>query len=715
MATESANSPAVEHYRLLFEASPTPFLVLTPDFAIAAVSESYLRATMTGREQIVGKGLFEVFPDNPDDPGANGANNLRKSLQTVLATRQPHQMGIQKYDIRRPATEGGGWEERHWSPFNAPVLNERGELIYIIHRVEDVTNFVKMTRLQERERRHSQELEQKSEQMAAELDRRAGEIERANSEIELMSQLLQSERLSRAAAAESNHANRLKSKFLATMSHELRTPLNAIVGFSDLMDSETTGTLNEKQRRFVNHIKQGSAHLLQLINDILDLSKIEAGQLELRCQNFTVEDALPEVLSTIRPLAMARTVEVRQHLQTGRMVYADRVRFKQILYNLLSNAVKFTPEQGTVSIDSVERGDVVEISVSDTGIGIRPEDQLLVFEEFRQIERASNEVVEGTGLGLAITKRLVEQQDGRISLRSELGKGSCFTFSLPLAKGAPSNAKPALPAAVKATAIPTFRPRLANGKPLILIVDDEVSARELLSSYLEPEYRTAMAESGASALKKVRELKPDAITLDVLMPGGSGFETLVALRKTREAANTPIIIASIVDHKRVGFALGAADYLIKPIHKTVLLESLRRHLLLRANEQASILAVDDDPATLELVSLALGSAGYEVQGVNSGKKALELLSKNSVNAILLDLLMPGMDGFELIRHIRQASALKELPIFVMTASTLAPEDLRFLQRQTQAFIHKGGSWREQLIVEIRRLVRDSKAMAAGKS
>src|SRR5260370_23458400 len=203
----------------------------------------------------------------------------------------------------------------------------------------------------------------------------------------------------------------MKSKFLASMSHELRTPLNAIVGFSDLLAEQTAGMLNDKQQRFVNHIKQGSSHLLQLINDILDLSKIEAGQLELRWEDFQVKDALPEVLSTIRPLAMAKNIQVQHRLEAGRAVYADRVRFKQILYNLLSNAVKFTPKDGRIDIDCVESGNEVCISVNDTGIGIRAEDQPVVFEEFQQVEGNTNATNDGTGLGLASTKRLVNQQE----------------------------------------------------------------------------------------------------------------------------------------------------------------------------------------------------------------------------------------------------------------------------------------------------------------
>jgi PAS domain S-box-containing protein len=509
---------------------------------------------------------------------------------------------------------------------------------------------------------------------------------------------------------EVERATRLKSKFLASMSHELRTPLNAIVGFSDLLADETPGELNDKQKRFVNHIKQGSAHLLQLINDILDLSKIEAGQLELRCEDFQLKDALPEVLSTIRPLAMIKNIQVQQKLKTDLSVYADRVRFKQVLYNLLSNAVKFTPKDGRIDIDCVEKGNEVCISVTDTGIGIRSEDQAVVFEEFRQVEGNTDAGNEGTGLGLAITKRLVEQQGGKISLQSEPGKGSRFTFTLPIGSRTSSKSLP-----VNGPAAPNVAAAGGGRKPLILVVDDEVPARELIASYLESEYRIVMAESGAEVVQKARQLRPDAITLDVLMPGGNGFETLVALQKAAETANIPIIIVSIVDQKQVGFALGAADYLVKPIRKPVLLETIRKHVPLQTDDDAAILLVDDDPKTLELLEETLRSAGYETQSVQSGARALEVLSSKLVSAVVLDLLMPGMDGFEVIRHVREQATLKELPILVMTAKTLEQEEIALLSRETQALFQKNGSWRQQLMIEVGRVVQGRKrAKSAGQ-
>jgi PAS domain S-box-containing protein len=518
-----------------------------------------------------------------------------------------------------------------------------------------------------------------------ERERFTASLEKANHELELRNR-------------EVERATTMKSKFLASMSHELRTPLNAIVGFSDLLSDETPGPLNPKQKRFVTHIKQGSAHLLQLINDILDLSKIEAGLLELRCEDFRIKDALPEVLSTIRPLAMAKNIQVEYKEELDSMVYADRIRFKQILYNLLSNAVKFTPKDGRIEVACRKEGNQIGIAVTDNGVGIRPEDQSMVFEEFRQSGDAAS-AQQGTGLGLAITKRLVEQQGGSVSLASELGKGSCFTFTLPC--GSPTPAKIAESQVTGSDIGSTPSGRI----PLVLVVDDELTGRELTASYLESEYKIVMANCGSDAVRKAKELRPDAITLDVLMSDGDGFQALVALKADPETANIPIIVVSIIDNKQVGFALGAVDYLIKPVNKQVLLESLRRFIPQPTDEDSSILLVDDDGKTLELLQETLRSAGYETQSVQSGARALEVLSSKLVGAIVLDLMMPGMDGFEVIRHIRQEPTLKNLPVFVVTGKTLTRDELSVLNSETQALIKKDGSWHEHLLVEVRQAIR----------
>jgi CheY-like chemotaxis protein len=247
-----------------------------------------------------------------------------------------------------------------------------------------------------------------------------------------------------------------------------------------------------------------------------------------------------------------------------------------------------------------------------------------------------------------------------------------------------------------------------------LIVDDEPPARELLASYLEPDYDTVMAESGLEAFEKANELQPNAITLDLLMAKGSGFEALIALRKTPSTANIPVVILSVIDQKQLGFALGATDYLVKPISKLALKEVIRKHVSPHGNSASPILLVDDDASALELLEQTLQSAGYKTESVQSGAKALAVLSSKEVGAVLLDLLMPDMDGFQVLRHIRRNSALKDLPIFVMTAKSLSSEELENLSRNTQALFHKDGSWQQQLLAEIgRSILGDTRIRMAG--
>jgi PAS domain S-box-containing protein len=502
---------------------------------------------------------------------------------------------------------------------------------------------------------------------------------------------------------EVERATQLKSRFMASMSHELRTPLNAIVGFSGLLSEGTPGHLNEKQKRFVNHIKQGADHLLSLINDILDLSKIEAGLLEIRCEDFNVAAAVPEVLSVIRPLAMAKKIVIERAGEDV-SVHADRVRFKQILYNLLSNAVKFTPERGKIQVESHEDGNLVSISVTDTGIGIGAEDQSVIFEEFRQVGDTTCGVKEGTGLGLAITKRLIEQQGGTIRVTSELGKGSCFSFTLPAGRVVPEAGVEVTSDELTVAAAPG-----ASGKPLILVVDDEAAARELLTSYLESAgYKVAVAGSSAEATGKATQLRPSAITLDILMAGGIGFETLYQLKNAPTTANIPIIVVSVVDQKQLGFTLGAAEYLVKPVQRPVLLDAIRKYAGSCAETSSEILVVDDDQKTRELVGDILRSQGYMARLAGSGKEALQILSEVPVIAVVLDLIMPEMDGFDVLRKIKDNPKLSNIPVFVLTAKDLTEEEVKLLKREARALFCKEQSWKTELLLQLGKVLAKSK-------
>lgn len=513
-------------FRELFESAPGLYLVLTPDLRIVAVSDAYLRATMTRREQIMGRHLFEVFPDNPDDPSATGVRNLSASLERVLKKRAPDTMAMQKYDIRRPESEGGGFEERYWSPVNSPVIGSDGSVEYIIHCAEDITGkaeaesrFRKLLeaapdtilevdaqgqivlvneRAEEMFGYSREELLGLKVETLVPAASRSGHVRHRTAyaehpqtrpmgtglelkgqrkdgtlfpveislspnrteeglhvialvrdisqrkQVEEHLQAIQQQYTAELAAKneqlevrnqEIEKANRLKSEFLASMSHELRTPLHTIIGFGELMSEEIEGPLNPKYKRFTGHILQDSRHLLELINELLDLSKIEAGQLKLQLGAFDFAECVQEVVAGIRQRAEAKNISLENRDTFRGLLDADRLRVKEILYNLLSNAIKFTPNGGAVWIEAAAQSRFLQVTVGDTGVGIPPEEQAAVFETFYQADQSTRGVQEGTGLGLPITKKLVELHGGRIWLESQPGKGSRFTFTLPLAAG----------------------------------------------------------------------------------------------------------------------------------------------------------------------------------------------------------------------------------------------------------------------------------------
>ncbi|MGD0360111.1 MAG: PAS domain S-box protein [Bryobacteraceae bacterium] len=502
---------------------------------------------------------------------------------------------------------------------------------------------------------------------------------------------------------EVERANRLKSEFLASMSHELRTPLNAIIGFSDLLAEQIAGALSAKQQRFVGHIQQGARHLLALINDILDLSKVEAGRLELDCETAAVAVVLADVLVSIRPAAAAKNIVVHSSIGPDITVFADRIRFKQILVNLLSNAVKFTPDGGKIWVQAVERRGRLTVSVSDTGFGIPLEEQEAIFDAFHQVGATTKGIKEGTGLGLAITKRLVEEHGGRIWVESEPGKGARLSFTISAGRAQPDSSETnGAPAEIGP----------ARAHPLVLVVDDEPAARELLASWLEPEgYQLITAGSSSEALAKAAEHAPDAITLNMFMPGKGGWDTLYALKKTPITATIPVIVVTVVDEPKVGLALGAAEYLVKPVDKEVLLGAVRRFVGPGSNGPAKVLVVDDEAGTRELLKEMLESDGYIPVLAGNGKEALAALADISVSAILLDLIMPEMDGFELLLRMKEDPGLRNIPVLVLTAKDLTDLEIDMLRHETTSLFQKGREWKKQLLADLRRAVGDQAGRA----
>lgn len=521
-------------------------------------------------------------------------------------------------------------------------------------------------------------------EMAERLERYVQTVERQNKELHVKSE-------------ESLRASRLKSEFLASMSHELRTPLNAIIGFSDLLADGAAGPVNDKQTRYLDHVRNGSRHLLSLINDVLDLSKIEAGQLELNKQAFDVGESLQMVVASLRSIAIKKHVDVKASFEEGLQVVADAVRLKQILYNLLSNAIKFTPEGGTISINANRAGRLAEISVQDSGIGISKEDQAVIFDEFRQVGNTTGGVREGTGLGLAITKRLVEAHGGKLQVESAPGVGSKFTFTLPLL------ATPSAAPGFEGVSLPIAP---FDGEPTVLIIDDEESARELLVGYLAPAgFKTITAGSGPEGVRLAREQKPNVITLNMLMPGKSGWETLYTIKDDARTKHIPVVIVSIVDNKRMGFALGASDYIVKPVVRDALLEKIGRFVRPNANGASRVLVVDDDPVCVQLAEEVLRTAGYSTLKASNGKDAVHLLEREKVQCLLLDLIMPEMDGFQVLDWMRAKPQLQSLPVFVLTAKDLSAEEVELLRQRTSGHFKKGDDWRQELLRRVEAAVK----------
>src|SRR5467141_1185904 len=538
----SSSSATPPDFQALFQSAPGLYLVLAPDLAILAVTDAYLHATMTKREDILGRGVFDVFPDNPNDPSATGVRNLRTSLQRVLQDKTSDAMAVQKYDIRKPESEGGGFEERYWSPVNSPVLGPDGKVLYIIHRVEDVTGFMRLKQQGLAQEKIAEELRTHAGQMEVEVYQRAAEVQEANRRIEATNQELLR------AKEEAERGSRFKDQFLSTMSHELRTPLNAVLGFSDLLADESYGPLNDRQRRYVEHIHTGGKHLLSLISDILDLSKIEAGRMELTNESLRVESIFGEVLSVMRPLADKKSQSLSKNSQPGLVVRADSVRFKQVLMNLLGNAIKFTPKDGSIELGAHLAGGRVRVEVRDNGPGIPPDEQQRIFEAFYRL-RESGKKSEGTGLGLAITQRLVELHGSTLGLDSQLGQGSCFHFTLPTAPSLRETLARKIEIAARSTA----------PARVLVIEDDRITAQLIQSQLVSAGYQVTLCEEPQRALEIAAQLQPSAITLDIVMKPKNGWEVLVQLKRDPRTANVPMIVVSIVDQPSMGTLLGADE------------------------------------------------------------------------------------------------------------------------------------------------------------
>jgi signal transduction histidine kinase/DNA-binding response OmpR family regulator len=489
-------------------------------------------------------------------------------------------------------------------------------------------------------------------------------------------------------------ANQTKSRFLANMSHELRTPLNAIIGYSEILQEDAADKANKEPIEDLKKIESAGRHLLGLINNILDLSKIEAGKMDVFIEPVDIQALVKEVVSIVKPLSDKNENVVEVNCPADiRSFRSDQTKIKQCLLNLLSNASKFT-SKGRLTLSVAREGrSQVRFAVSDTGLGMTPEHLGRLFQAFSQPDASTTKRFGGTGLGLAITKHFCTMLGGDVTVESTPGKGSTFTIHLPDQGAAPA-------------VVETPAPAPADGRATVLVVDDDASVHSLLAKTLEKEgYRVIPASNGVEALALARKHRPQAITLDVLMPQMDGWGALKELKADAELRDIPVIMVTVLNERGMAIPLGAADFITKPIDRQRLMAILREHCA--GPGGASILVVEDDLPTREALCRSLVSMGHVAHEAVNGRSGMDWLANNPIpSLILLDLMMPEMDGFEFLHELRQRPTLADIPVIVVTAKELSAEDVRFLSGQTDMVIPKDQTYLTELVAAVRgRLAR----------
>lgn len=695
-------------FERLFEASPEVLLVLLPDaprFTMVAATEARLLATHTTRDSI-GRGLFEVFPDNPDDTGATGTSNLRASLERVLATRAPDTMAVQKYDIRGP---DGAFQAKYWSPKNIPVLGPTGEVLYILHRVEDVTDLVRASELGE-------ELRGRTRAMEIEVLARSRELAASNNDL-------------RAANVKLGELDAAKTDFFNNVSHEFRTPLTLMLGPLEESLADTSEPLTPRQRVRIELAQANALRLLKLVNALLDFSRLEAGRMEAHFAPIDLGTFTAELggmfQSAVDKADLRLTIDCPALAEP---VFADRDMWEKIVPNLVSNAFKFTQE-GEIAVRVRELPSAVVLEVADTGVGIPEAELPKVFERFHRVPGTVGRTYEGTGIGLSLVRDLTELHGGRVTVESTVGKGSTFRVTIPkgsahLPAGAlsrePAAASPGRTAAAHAAeaahwagvrsaqgeaAAPASGAESAAGaRATVLVVDDNADLRTYLTELLSPHYEVAAVGDGVDALAAIRNLPPDIVVSDVMMPRLDGAGLVQALRADPATVSLPVILLSARAGEEAavqGIDSGADDYLVKPFSARELLARVRTHVELARMRRKWVAELEQANRELDAFSYSvshdLRAPLRAIDGFTQALAESHAAALNDEARGYLDRVRKGVERMsaliegllELARLSRAALTKSDVDLSTLAAEVVSDLRLAHPERQVTVDIEPG--------------------------
>ena len=668
----------IEEYRMKFAglAGASLDAVLIADSNSLIISCNDAAAVMLGytRDELAGKTMLSLIRNGDSD--------------AVLKKVAGRRINLKEQEITITDAHGNDLEVR----LNAAVLKDKMQ--HVLGTIFVIRSLKEEIELKTAVEKKNNEFEELSQNLEKKVFERTEELEKTNRELERL--------------------NQIKGRFIANTSHELRTPLNSILGFSDVLLEKTFGQLNDSQERYVKNIHAAGKHLLELINNVLDIAKIDAGKYEIMYESFRVRDFIEEVISIMKPLAEKKFIEISEMINNDvDFITADRVKIKQILYNLLSNAIKFTPEGGKIGVRvgyddgpidpaalTLTDSNVLKFSVWDTGVGIGPGDKERIFDEFEQADTTLSREYGGAGLGLALSKKLVELHGGTICVESSLGKGSTFIFTVPVT----SVVEPAVPEEPEAIGL-TF-PWAKDEAPLLLVVEDDTATAELLTLHLsQAGYKVAHAYNGEEAIEKARSMAPFAITLDVMLPKKDGWEVLQTLKSDPQTADIPVIIHSIVDNKELAFALGATDYLMKPLDKEALLSKLGEinMALGKVVLPSSILIIEEEESVTNYFREIFEPQGYLIYTAAEGRRGIDLAITLRPSIIFMDFSLSDMLSFDAIQELKENPYTKNTPIFILTERDISVEDRMTLMGKIERIVRKHSFDTKEMIDHIKEL------------